>query len=105
MPIKLPAVSILGGTLLLLTGCQTRLAPTTDAAELQPEAAQAAVAVEAFSTKEAAPRAEENGHALELEPVQENTRVTQAEQSIWPDLRGAMALSHHLEQKRVHSRK
>ena len=101
MPIKLPAASILGATLLLLTGCQTRLAPTTDAAELQPEAAQAAVAVEAFSTKEAAPRAEENGHALELEPVLEDTPVTQAEQSIWPDLRGAMALSHQLEQKRV----
>ncbi len=99
MPIKLPAASLLGATLLLLTGCQARIASPTTTAELQPEAT--AVTGEALSKTEQRPVAEETRHTVELEPAQKNTPVTAADQSIWPDLRGAMALSHQLEQRRV----
>ena len=99
MPVNLPAVHMLGAILLLLTGCQTRPAPPTTAAELQPQAA--AVTDTALSKTAEAPSAAETVHAHGLKATQEPASVTAAEQSIWPNLRGAMALSHQLEQRRV----
>ena len=85
MPVNLPAVHMLGAILLLLTGCQTRPAPPTTAAELQPQAA--AVTDTALSKLAEAPAAAETAHAHGLKATQEPASVTAAEQSIWPNLR------------------
>ena len=84
MPANLPTVHVLGAILLLLTGCQTRPAPPTTAAELQPQAA--AVTDTALSKTAEAPSAAETVHAHGLKATQEPASVTAAEQSIWPNL-------------------
>ena len=60
-----------------------------------------AVTDTALSKIAEAPAAAETAHAHGLKATQEPASVTAAEQSIWPNLRGAMALSHQLEQRRV----
>ena len=68
MPVNLPAVHVLGAILLLLTGCQTRPAPPTTAAELQPQAAT--VTDTALSKLAEAPAAAETAHAHGLKATQ-----------------------------------